>query len=448
MISMRTLREKTAWRATAPAIFLVFNSFVWYILTYAVFDASLNGSYLLETERLSLFTVYYVGVAASAIIGSKFFSRARTKFLYLWLFMGAIATILLTTVSSNSLLANTLFAFFLGVSIGVGLPSCLSYFAASTSVENRGFIGGIIWSALGFAILFFALVINMLGPWETIIVQWGTIVALMSWRLFGGIGFLALNRKHEKLAEKSAPSYLELIRKREVLLYLFPWVMFSLINFAEAPILESVFGADFIFVQLIEYAFIGIFAIVGGAIADFIGRKRVVIAGFVMLGIEYAALSVFFDSPVTLYLFLTLDGITWGLFASVFFMALWGDLGENREKEKYYLLGGLPYLLAGFLPILIRPYASAISPTAAFSFASFFLFLAVIPLMYAHETLPEKKIKERELKSYIEKAKKEAAKAQKKEEEDTQRENEDAEVEFEVNQEDYEEALKEAEKYY
>jgi MFS family permease len=405
MISIRGLREKTAWRATAPAIFIVFNSFVWYILTYAIFNAILNRPHLLET-RLSLFTVYYVGVAASAIIGSKFFSRARIKFLYLWLLMGAIATILLTTVSSNSMLANTLFAFFLGVSIGVGLPSCLSYFADSTSVENRSFIGGIIWSALGFAVLFFALLINMLGPWETMIVQWQTIVALTSWRLFGGIGFLALNRKHEKLAEKSAPSYLELIRKREILLYLFPWVMFSLINFAETPILESVFGADFAFVQLLEYAFIGIFAIVGGAIADFAGRKRVVIAGFVMLGIEYAALSAFSNSPVTLYLFLTLDGITWGLFASVFFMALWGDLGENREKEKYYLLGGLPYLLAGFLPILISPYAQDISPVAAFSFASFFLFVAVLPLMYAPETLPEKNIKDRELKSYIEKAKK------------------------------------------
>jgi hypothetical protein len=40
------------------------------------------------------------------------------------------------------------------------------------------------------------------------------------------------------------------------------------------------------------------------------------------------------------------------------------------------------------------------------SIASFFLFLAVIPLFYAPETLPEKEIKERELKGYIEKAKK------------------------------------------
>jgi MFS family permease len=163
-------------------------------------------------------------------------------------------------------------------------------------------------------------------------------------------------------------------------------------------------------VQFIEFAFVGVFAIVGGTVADYTGRKRVVIAGFIMLGIEYAALSAFSSSSVALYLFLTLDGITWGFLFSVFFMALWGDLGENYEKEKYYALGGLPFILAAFLSVLIRPSASAISPTAAFSFASFFLFLAVIPLMYAPETLPEKHIKERELKSYIEKAQKEKEK--------------------------------------
>ena len=399
MMAIRALRDKTAWRAIAPSIFLVFNSFVWYIFTYEVFYAILNGPNLLETEKLGLFSAYYVGVAVSAILGSKFLSYTRTRSLDLWPFIGTIATLLLTAISSDSMLANAFFALFLGASIGIGLPSCLSHFADSTSVENRGFVGGIIWSAVGFTVLIFAFLINMLGQWEA-------IIALTIWRLFGGIGFLVLNRKHKKLDAQKSPSYLKLIRKKEILLYLFPWVMFSLINFAEVPLLEGVFGADFVFVQIVEYAIAGIVAVIGGVIADIAGRKRVVIAGFVMLGIEYAAMSAFSNSSAVLYLFLALDGTTWGLLFSVFFMTIWGDLGENYEKEKYYTLGGLPFLLAGFLPILIRLYAGAISPTAAFSFASFFLFLAVIPLMYARETLPEKKIRERELKSYIEKAKK------------------------------------------
>lgn len=402
MIHIRALREKTAWRETAPSILLVFNSFVWFILIYAVFNA------MLGTENLGLSAAYFVSVAVSAILGSKFFPHSRARFLYLWPFVGTIATILLATVPSNGMLANALLAFFLGVSIGIGFPSCLSYFADSTSVENRGFTGGITWSAVGLTVLIFAFLINILGQWET-------IIALTIWRLFGGVGFLILNRKHEKLSAQKSPSYLELIHKREILLYLFPWVMFSLINFAETPILERVFDTIFgmnyfVFAQLVQWVFVGIFAIMGGIVADIIGRKRVVITGFVMLGIEYAVLSVFSNSQVALYLFLILDGITWGLLFSVFLMALWGDLGESHEKEKYYTLGGLPYLLAGFLPILIKPYTSAISPTSAFSFASFFLFLAVIPLMYAPETLPEKHIRERELKSYLEKAMREREK--------------------------------------
>jgi hypothetical protein len=94
------------------------------------------------------------------------------------------------------------------------------------------------------------------------------------------------------------------------------------------------------------------------------------------------------------------------MFASVFFMTLWGDLAENNEKDKYYALGGLPYLLAGLLPIALKPFIAVSQAGTAFSLASFFLFLAVLPLMYAPETLPEGRIRERELKEYIERAKK------------------------------------------
>jgi hypothetical protein len=114
-------------------------------------------------------------------------------------------------------------------------------------------------------------------------------------------------------------------------------------------------------------------------------------------------------------------------------------------------LGGLPYLLSGFLSILIEPYASAIPTTAAFSLASFFLFVAVLSLMYAPETLPEKAIKDRELKSYLEKAQKlvqkETGKNKKQDMEKTKKENEEAKEETQETPED-EEARKLAEKYY
>ena len=445
MIHIRALRDKAALKEAAPSILLVVNTFVWYITTYAVFNTIVNDLHVLETEKLGLFAIYFVSIAITAILGSKFFVRARTKSLNIWLFMGALATLFLATLSSDSVLADAFFAFFFGASIGIGLPSCLSYFADSTSVENRGFVGGVIWSTVGVTVLIFAFLISNLGQWEAITV-------LTIWRLLGGICFSVLNRKHTKPAEQKVPGYLELLRKREILLYLFPWVMFSIINFAEAPLLERVFGAgNFAFMQFVEFALVGIFAIVGGVVADFVGRKRVVIAGFVMLGIEYATLSAFSTSQAAFYLFLILDGATWGLLFSVFFMAIWGDLGENREKEKYYTLGGLPFILAAFLSVLIKPYASDIPPATAFSFASFFLFMAVIPLMYAPETLPEKAMKDRDLKSYSEKAlkkaQKEAEKSQKKNPDKAEKESEKGKEEPEETPEDAE-ARKLAEKYY
>ena len=110
------------------------------------------------------------------------------------------------------------------------------------------------------------------------------------------------------------------------------------------------------------------------------------------------------------YVFMTLDGITWGLLFSVFLTVVWGDLGEGYEKEKFYVIGGVPFLLANFLSVLINPYAASIPLGTAFTVASFFLFVAVIPLMYAPETLPEKAMKDRDLKSYVEKALKNASK--------------------------------------
>lgn len=446
MVSINALRDRVALKQTGPTIILVLTSFVWYILVTFLFNANLNGLSLIENQKTELLMVFFASIAISAIAGSKLRFKDRKNLLYLWSFIGTAATLCLTFLSGNDMPVNILVSFFLGFSIGFGLPSCLSYFADSTTHENRGVTAGIIWGIIGFTVLGIAFSTSSLVLWEMTLV-------LTAWRFLGGIGFLALTLRDKHHAIQKAPGYLDVIQKKEILLYLFPWIMFLLINFAEIPVLESAFNSvfeetTFSFLQLAEFVFIGIFAIIGGAVADRIGRKKIVIPGFIMLGIEYAIITVFSINSVTAYIFLILDGATWGLLYSVFLTVLWGDLGESYQKEKYYVLGGLPYILANVISLLIKPFASDIGTGAAFSFASFFLFLAVVPLMYAPETLPEKTIKDRELKNYIEKAQREVEKAQKKENEECLDETEDGNVEFTVNQEDMEKAAELAEKYY
>lgn len=308
MLSIKMVKDKIAWKAMTPSILLVLNSFVWHGIIYVVFSNMVNESELLKTEKLTLFTAYFFGITVSALVGSEFFPRARAKFLNFWLCIGAVATLTLIKFPSSDPLVNALFALFLGALVGIGLPSCLSYFADSTNIENRGSTGGIIWSSIGFFVLFFVFLLYIFGTWIT-------IVALTIWRIFGAFSFMFLSRRHRPSSALKSPGYFELFREKNLLLYLFPWVMFSIINFAEMPILEGVFGAEvFTFVQFAEYVFAGIFASVGGIMADFVGRKKVVITGFVMLGVTYAFMSVFTGSQSALYLFMVLDGITWGLF--------------------------------------------------------------------------------------------------------------------------------------
>lgn len=438
---IRTLWSKIFQKETAPAIFLVLNTFVWYLLTYVIFSGIINALKVEESQRLGLFAAYFIGIAVTAIIGSKVSSLKRNSLLSKWLFLGVIATFILPIITGSNLITDVLIACFFGISIGLGLPSCLSYFAKSTSIEKRGLIGGVIWSAVGFIVLAFAFLISMVGLLEATII-------LAIWRLIGGIGFVFLNRMNNKNEAQKSPTYLTLIRKKEVMLYFLPWVMFTLVNFVEVPIVQKPFSEQLIiFSQLAEFALIGIFAFIGGFVADIAGRKRVVIAGFVMLGIEYAIMSMFSGSELALYVFTLLDGISWGLLFSVFFTVIWGDLGEHFEKEKFYALGGIPFLLANFLSILIEPHIPDNGLPILFTIASFFLFVAVIPLMYAPETLPEKAIKDRDLKSYIEKAQKEALKGEKQNQKKKETTEQEPEDEKEENTE-YDETLKLAEKYY
>lgn len=102
------------------------------------------------------------------------------------------------------------------------------------------------------------------------------------------------------------------------------------------------------------------------------------------------------------------------------------------------------------MQLLFSPYLSTIDLTLVFTFTSVFLFLAVLPLIYAPETLPEKLMKDRDLKSYIENAKKKAQKEtgndKKKEKPGGIRENEES-AKSEGGKE-YDAAVKLAEKYY
>jgi MFS family permease len=401
MLHSRVFETRIPLRKFAPALLLVSNSIVWYTLTNYTLTASLHKLSLAQDEFFLILGTYYAGIALAAIVGTMLFRRSRVTWLSLWMLFGAVMTALLPVSLGNNLSMDFLVSLVFGFSTGVGFPSCLAYFADATDVENRGTYGGITWGAIGLSVLALVLVTSNFVPAQS-------FEALALWRLLGFIAFLPVSRDERKAnSAKHTPSYRYILGRRDMMLYLLPWILFSLVNFTEAPILKNSFGDNAAqLAAFVEVAISGVFAVVGGFLADIVGRKRIAIMGFVLLGLEYAFLSIFSTTQGTWYLYTLFDGIAWGMFAAVFFMTMWGDLAQNSQKERYYLLGGLPYLLASYLSELVTPFLGVIQTSAAFSLASFFLFLAVLPLMYAPETLSEKRIKEMELRNYLEKAKK------------------------------------------
>ena len=392
--------ENVAGRRLLPAVILVTNSFTWYALTGIFFQQIISELNLHDHETFAVLSFYFLAIGFSVVLGATLV-RSRRKLLLFWMLIGTISSLSLLFIGNNLPTSAYLVALFVGISIGVGLPSCLAYFIDATSIDNRGMLGGIAWSITSLSIFLFMMGMSILS-------YFSIILALITFRFLGLIIFFVTSEKVKtRFEEQTVPSYSMTLGSKGLTLYLSSWIMFCLINWLELPIIGKLFGQELSALSgLIEITLSGVSALLGGFFSDKIGRKRVIVAGFVFLGIGYAVLGLFLSNQIVWYIYMVLDGIAWGIFAVVFFMVLWGDLAENARKERFYLIGGLPYLLAGYLSVLVQPYLSTIQLNTLFSFASLFLFLAVLPLLYAPETLPEKKIRERELKGYIDKAKK------------------------------------------
>jgi len=382
-------------------IMLFSNVFIWYLCIFLILRSIISG---LNTDFLSTLTIWgvnFVGAVLSALIGAALIDKIgkRKSFFILWILLGIFSTLMLMLIDAtvpNMLMLSS----FLGVSFGLGVPACMGFFAESTTVENRARFGGIIM------FINFAGAFLLLGAIASSGILMSSVILAM-WRGLGLISLLLINEEKD-IVKETRCYYLSIISQKSFLYYFIPWLMFSLVNFFGMQIQTKTLGEKLAELLIFTGTVIsGIFAIISGFLSDFFGRKRMAITGFVILGLGYAILGIFPKDLFGWFFYTLVDGAAWGIFYTLFFMTIWGDLAYGTSSAKYYALGGLPYLLSNFLRISIGVYVSeAVPDYAIFSFSAFFLFLAVIPLMYAPETLPEKTIRDRELKQYIEKAKK------------------------------------------
>jgi MFS family permease len=425
-------------------IILVCNAFVWYFFAITILKGA-TANFQSNSTVLQIWIVHFSSIGISAIIGAALTSRLhnRVKFLIFWMILGILSSSVTILLDLAYLPNVLLIASLLGFSLGIGMPCCMGYFTESIKIESRGRVGGVIMLLSGLGIVILGMVPEGNSSFQGLI--------LTVWRIIGLLFFLLLQSNVKNLAKGVAPSYRSLSNS-PFLLYLIPWIMFSLIAYLTIPIQSKYIGnAEINYLTMLNNVFIGIFAIVGGFLIDAVGRKRMSIIGFSLMGTAYAILGLFYETSSSWYFYTIINGIAWGIFYVIFVVTIWGDLSPGKSSDMYYAVGVLPFFVSNFIQLTIGNNLGDLIPTAdIFTFSAFFLFLAVLPLVYAPETLPEKIMKERELKSYVEKAlkkvQKETGKSQRKDSGEAEKENKDGEEAEEIPE--YEEARKLAEKYY
>jgi len=380
--------------------FLVLNIFVWLDMSNITLRSALSNPSIVAAERTVVWAFYYIIAIGSSLLGAILAPKIRIfRFLYFWMIFGVASSLIPAIFSVDTMTKGIGVSFLLATSFGLGMPSCLSYLADSTSIENRGRLSGIIYFTINLSMFISAMYLLRLDLTSQ-------SIASAIWRASGLILFFWLKPKEEitDIKRKHA-GYKSVLYNRSYLLYFIPWIMFSLVNGLDVPTLQKTFGSSFDGLVLLSFVICSFSALFAGFMSDFIGRKRVTLYGFIALGLAYALLGVAPYWWVSWYFFAIIDGVAWGIFSVVLILIIWGELPLGVSKEKFYAIGGVPFIIGNMIQKLQYPYI-IVEPYAAFSFASFFLFLAVLPLMYAPETLPEKKMEIRRLKGYVEQAKK------------------------------------------
>jgi MFS family permease len=383
------------------SIVLIGNTLAWYSSVFNFMNATIKEINLVYPETLILWSFNFLGAAISALAGTLIIKKLGQRwvpFISFWMLLGIVSSLIPFVYSDMAALLITSLLF--GISFGLGMPVCLKFYTECTVTETRGRFSGIIFFLSVLGILSITAIENVnIVP---------NVLILSIWRAMGLVAFLSF-KPPEKLGSQSRDtSFISILENRHFLFYFVPWLMFSLVNCLSLPLQLANFDENSLrFLGLLESVLISCFALVGGFLSDFFGRKRMIIAGFIMLGMGYAILGMYPKELSAWYIYTIADGIAWGIFWALFVLTLWGDLSYGNASDKYYAIGGQPFLISNFLRFILAPYiAGAVPDYAIFSFAAFFLFLAVLPLMYAPETLPEKTIRERELKQYIDKAQK------------------------------------------
>jgi len=375
---------------------LISGTLAWFILVQLYF-LDIFAAYSTNTSLIYLGLLLFYGVGAlSAFIGSSLSEKvSRRRLLFFWVVMGVVLTLSLGFFQGEILML--VLSLLLGVCFGLGFPSCMALFADYTVVEERAKVSGLI--------ILVAFLLTFLGIIVVAMLRLQIVEALLLFAAFRIVSLIGVAIDGcERMSTKKI-SWFSVLSFKDFASYIVPWILFNAAagllawwDIPKTPEFENVLSVG----VPVAYISIAIFGLVAGVVADRFGRRGPIMISFSMLGISFGLLA-FSLTPLTMLIYYIIYGIAWG-FLFTLYLAVPGDLSSSRSREKFYSLGTmLPLIVYMGLSAAPQLFHISLSANALAPILSIVVFLSIIPVFRAAETLPEKFVSDRKLKEHMKK---------------------------------------------
>jgi hypothetical protein len=276
------------------------------------------------------------------------------------------------------------------------------FFRNTTTLLERGRIAGML-SLLILPIIFFLELIplnsvnDLYFPLITLLLNVGYLLIITKGSQVTG---QAVNLQNSLSGEK-------FFEKRVILLYLIPWIMFSIINVTLAQNISLAVISnmpEIIHISLIGLQTIGVCfgTILAGIITDFYGRRVALIASLTLYGISVVIQGIFNFGALSIGYFL--NGTSWGLLFVMYFFVIFSDLSNKSNALKMFALGLFPYFIATTIGQIYQFILPDIPVSSLLT--CLIIFLAIIPIFFAPELMSQDFIYNLKIKRHLKEIKK------------------------------------------
>jgi MFS family permease len=205
-------------RQLLAAVTLFATSFGWFYLFHLVLlEAVFTQFAVTEREIYAIRMLFYVSITGSAIIGSILSQIVtRQRMLELWILLGVLFTALFLMVQDYTL--YLVLDLLLGLSFGIGFPSCMAQIIEWTRIEERARVFG---AALLTTFIYSAGIAMALSS-----VQLNVTELILLGVAFRAVSLIPLRLQPPERAPQKHLSWGAVFNTRGLPSYLIPWIMF------------------------------------------------------------------------------------------------------------------------------------------------------------------------------------------------------------------------------